>query len=121
MNKRPTSGKAKSSTGRHRHLDKVEQRRANRGTRQAFRKEDTKEDTLLAITESARQQAQKQTPTQRRAAIKRGMALIMGGDCNQQAAGIVAVVTGLEPPTGMYDALLKRQEERAKRARGERS
>lgn len=37
----PISSKARSATGWHRHLDKKDQRRANKGTRQVFKREDT--------------------------------------------------------------------------------
>ena len=36
----PTSNKARASTGWHKHLDKKDQRRANKGTRKAFKKLD---------------------------------------------------------------------------------
>jgi hypothetical protein len=38
MKKRATSGTARSQTGWHKHLDVAEQRRANRGTRQAAKR-----------------------------------------------------------------------------------
>ncbi len=36
----PTSGKARSANGYHKHLDKKEGRRANRGTRRILKEED---------------------------------------------------------------------------------
>jgi hypothetical protein len=47
-------------------------------------------------------------------AMRKARTLFLNGDANTKVGALVAAVTGLPPPTGVYDALMKRQAAEAK-------